>query len=104
MNLGFLDAATLAEVLNDALERHADIGDAKTLRRYARWRKGENLAALAALDGIQRVFGFAQPGFAELRRTGMGWINRFKPVKSAMIRRAMGIAGDLPRCVREVGS
>ena len=103
VNLGFLDAACLSEVIDDALARHEDIGDRRVLRRYERWRKGENLMTMAALDGLQRLFGAPQRGWAELRKFGMGWVNRLTPVKSTLIRRAMGITGDLPRRVRDAG-
>ncbi|MGH8510891.1 MAG: FAD-dependent monooxygenase, partial [Gammaproteobacteria bacterium] len=45
-NLGLMDAATLAEVILDAKAARQDIGALRVLRRYERWRKGENLAMM----------------------------------------------------------
>ena len=57
VNLGMLDAAALAEVLWEADAAGRDIGSQRTLRRYERWRRGENAAMIAALDGFHHVFG-----------------------------------------------
>src|SRR5688500_9727010 len=54
MNLGILDAASIAAVVEDALLAGEDVGDHKVLRRYERQRKGDNLAMLAAFDGLNR--------------------------------------------------
>jgi len=50
VNLGLLDAAALAEVLLEAAAAGRDIGAFKVLRRYERWRKGENLLMLGVMD------------------------------------------------------
>ena len=69
MNLGLLDAASIAAVIEDALLAGEDVGDLKVLRRYERQRKGDNLAMLAAFDGLNRLFGL--PGWAApLRQLG----------------------------------
>ncbi len=57
MNLGLLDAAAIAAVIEDALLAGEDVGDLKVLRRYERERKGDNLAMLAVFDGLNRLFG-----------------------------------------------
>ena len=46
----------IAAVIEDALLAGEDIGDLKVLRRYERQRKGDNLAMLAAFDGLNRLF------------------------------------------------
>jgi 2-polyprenyl-6-methoxyphenol hydroxylase-like FAD-dependent oxidoreductase len=55
VNLGLLDAATLAEVLVDSVNLQ-DAGALSPLRRYERWRKGHNQFMQTSLDGIYRVF------------------------------------------------
>jgi 2-octaprenylphenol hydroxylase len=103
VNLGILDAATLAEVLTDAVALNDDIGSLKTLRRYERWRKGENLLMLGALDGFKRLFGSSLPTVRWLRNVGLNLTDTIYPVKNLMARRAMGLAGDLPRIARRFG-
>jgi 2-octaprenylphenol hydroxylase len=58
INLGLLDAATLAHTLASHLLATplADPGDALVLRRYERARKGDNLLTMAAMEGLHRVF------------------------------------------------
>jgi 2-polyprenyl-6-methoxyphenol hydroxylase-like FAD-dependent oxidoreductase len=52
---------------------------------------------LAALDGLNRLFSNADPAVGAIRRTGLTLVNRAEPVKTLLMKRAMGLAGDLPR-------
>jgi 2-octaprenylphenol hydroxylase len=97
VNLGFLDCAALAEVIAEATAQGDDWGDLRVLRRYERWRKGENLLMLAALDGLNRLFSNSSPTVGIIRRAGLTLVNRAEPVKTLFMKRAMGLAGDLPR-------
>ena len=100
VNLGMLDAAVLAEVLGAAAGRGRDIGSTRTLRRYERWRRGENAAMIAVLDGFHHAFGPQPPPLTALRRLALGLADRAGPVKRLVMRRAMGIDGDLPALAR----
>ncbi|MGH8494706.1 MAG: UbiH/UbiF/VisC/COQ6 family ubiquinone biosynthesis hydroxylase [Gammaproteobacteria bacterium] len=99
-NLGLLDAAMLAERISDAIESGEDPGDAATLRRYERSRKGHNLAMLLALDGTHRLFGSSLTPVATMRRLGLAAVDRSGPLKRYLAARAMGLRGELPRCAR----
>lgn len=96
VNLGFLDAAALHETLVKALQAGEDPGDRSVLRRYERWRKGDNLAMLAAMDGIKRLFSNDLPSLARIRGLGLSLVNALPPARKAFVRRAMGMSGDLP--------
>jgi len=99
MNLGLLDAASIAAVLEDALLAGEDIGDLKVLRRYERERKGDNLAMMAVFDGINRLFGL--PGWASpLRAFGLGAVEATHPVKRILMQKALGIAAGRKHQVR----
>lgn len=100
VNLGLLDAAALAEVIGDALHKGRDIGDLGVLRRYERWRKGENLAMIFALDAFKRLFSDENAAISMARNAGLRAVERFTPVKHAFVRRAMGLSGDLPLLAR----
>jgi len=100
VNLGFLDAAALAQVLHDAQVAGDGPGDLRVLRRYERWRKGENLAMLTALDGLNRLFSNDSPWLGAVRRAGLAAANAVEPVKDFFLRRALGTAGDLPAVAR----
>ncbi|MGB5543398.1 MAG: UbiH/UbiF/VisC/COQ6 family ubiquinone biosynthesis hydroxylase [Gammaproteobacteria bacterium] len=100
VNLGFLDAAALAEVVLDAIAAERDPGERPVLRRYERWRKGENLLAAGSIDAIGRLFLERNATVASIRRLGLSLVNGAPMVKNEIVRRAMGLAGDLPRFAR----
>ncbi len=103
VNLGLLDAATLAEVILDAVAAGQDFASFKTLRRYERWRKGDNLLMLGVMDGFKRLFGHALPPVRLLRNIGLNLTDAAGPLKNLIARRAMGLEGDLPRLARAAG-
>jgi 2-polyprenylphenol 6-hydroxylase len=100
VNLGFLDAAELADALDHALSRRRDIAALWTLRRYERARRGENLAMLAAMDGFKRLFGSALAPVARVRSLGLAAVDRVAPVKRRLMERALGLSGGLPPLAR----
>ena len=95
-NMGILDAAALAESVVAARNRNRPLSGRHTLRRYERWRKGDNLAMLAGMDLLNRLFVHAPPGFGLVRSAGMNLINRNDPIKNFFNRYAMGFRPDLP--------
>ncbi len=95
-NLGLLDAASLAEVLLESRLSGRDPGSLQTLRRYERWRRGENEMVIAVLDGMHKLFVSADPGIQRLRNAGLDLCNALNPVKHWLMARAMGRSGDLP--------
>ncbi len=121
VNLGFSDAAALAQVLGDALAGEAGggpgqaipgastdqaralravLGDEVPLRRYERWRKGENMGMMTLLDGLHRLFTQTNPLFGWMRRSGLHLVGRTAGLKRRLAQRAMGISGDVPRIQR----
>lgn len=96
-NLGFLDAAALAQIVGEGAASGVDAGDLRLLRRYERWRKGDNLLMLGVMDGFKRVFGSASAPLRIARNTGFNAVNRTPFLKEIFIRRAMGLSGDLPK-------
>jgi len=101
-NLGFLDAACLAEVIHNATQKSNDIGSLKTLRRYERWRKGGNVSMMYTMDGFKRLFGHHMSSAIWLRNTGLSLTNQCKPVKHRLMQQAMGEVGDLPRLAQQI--
>lgn len=94
VNLGFKDAATLAEVLQEA---HHDIGSLRVLRRYERARKGDNLLTMRAMEGFKMLFSFSRGPVAMLRNASLTIANGSGPLKHYLMRRAMGVAGERPK-------
>lgn len=91
VNLGLRDAACLAELVKDAARRGDDWGERRLLRRYETQRRPDNLATLAATDGINRLFSNDIAPMAWLRDLGMLATQVALPVKRFLIRQAMGI-------------
>ncbi len=102
VNLGLLDAASLAQVILEAKSSKRDINSIKVLRRYERWRKAENMSMLVMVDQIQRLFGSDVSWLKQLRNSGMHWFNRLPLIKHNVIDYAMGLHGDLPNIARQV--
>ena len=102
VNLGLLDAASLAQVLLEAAAVKKDIGARAVLRRYERWRKGDNLAMLAVTDAFKRGFGSQRWPQVSLRNAGMRLASRLGPVKQSIMRHAVGLDGDLPELARSI--
>jgi 2-octaprenylphenol hydroxylase len=97
VNLGLLDAAALAEVILAVAAAHKDIGAPPGLRRYERWRKGDNVLMMSVLDGFKHLFGSTTAPARLLRSTGMNLFNRSDLIKNHIMYHAMGLKGDLPR-------
>lgn len=101
VNLGLLDAATLAEVVLDVRAAGRDFGLLINLRRYERWRHGDNRAMQLAMDGFKDLFGATAPPLRLLRNAGLGLVDRAGPLKQMLARYAMGLEGDLPDMARD---
>ncbi len=97
VNLGVLDAAALAETVLTTHGLERDIGARHNLRRYERWRKGQNLAMMLSMDGFKRLFGSPLAPLKWTRNVGLNATNTLSPVKNFYMDYAMGERGDLPR-------
>jgi len=100
VNLGLLDAAALAEVILAAKPRGGNPGALSVLRRYERWRRGDNLLMLSAMDGFNVLFGNELGPVRWLRNAGLSLVNAAGPAKELLMRHAAGLAGDLPALAR----
>ena len=99
-NLGLLDTASLAEILIDTFNLDRDIGRLQVLRRYERWRKGENRQIMYLLDGFKYLFENQFQSVQWLRNFGLDVIDDMPIVKNMIMMRAMGLKGNLPKFAR----
>jgi 2-octaprenylphenol hydroxylase len=100
VNLGLLDAASLAEVFEWAIARGESPGAGIALRRYERWRKSENELMSFAMDGINRYLAFGGGAIGALAERGMSLIGRNATLRRPFALRALGLEGELPRFAR----
>lgn len=96
LNLGFRDAAALAQVLVEGSRLGLDLGDAQLLKRYQRWRSLDILAVSTATDTLTRVFSVPGRAAAAVRRFGLGAVERVAPLKAFFMAEARGEMGELP--------
>lgn len=99
-NLGLRDVAALAEEIVDAHRLGLDVGQDAPLARYARWRRFDATAMIAMTDGLNRLFSNEIAAVRLARDVGLAAVHRIPPLKRALMRHAMGLAGDAPRLVR----
>jgi len=97
VNLGFRDAAALAEVLVEGVRLGLDPGDAQLLHRYERWRGLDTFSVAAATDALTRLFGVPGRTASTVRRFGIGVVERVPPLKAFFMAEARGESGALPR-------
>ncbi len=99
-NLGLMDAAVLAEVLVEAKKRNRDFATHHVLRRYERWRRGENNLMMNVFTGFKILFEQQDFPIPMIRNTGLKLLNRANPLKHWIMKRAMGLTGDLPELLK----
>jgi 2-octaprenyl-6-methoxyphenol hydroxylase len=108
-NLGLRDAATLAEVLADALavapaeggsDCPTDLGSDAVLERFASWRQTDRRRLIAFTDGLVRVFASPFGPVRALRSLGLVLFDLSPMAKSALSRLSLGFATRLPRLAR----
>lgn len=99
VNLGFMDAAILAETLLEAIKSKQDISSMQVLGRFECNRMPHNLGMMAAMESFERLFQADPLPVRWLRNSGLKLINRMPEVKGLFIRRALGIEGFLPKMV-----
>lgn len=100
LNMGLMDAATLAEVVINAAILRQDIGARTVLRKYERWRKGPNLGMLTIINAFNMQYANNVQLFGVLRDTGLQVVNKLPVIKANMMHYAMGISNDLPKCAK----
>ncbi|RST29740.1 ubiquinone biosynthesis protein UbiH [Sphingomonas ginkgonis] len=100
VNLGFRDAAALAQVLVEGARLGLDLGDRQLLDRYQRWRSLDSLSVAMATDSLTRVYSIPGRTASAIRRLGMSVIDRVAPIKDRMMAEARGTSGDLPLLLR----
>jgi 2-octaprenyl-6-methoxyphenol hydroxylase len=100
LNLGFRDAAALAEVLVEGARLGLDLGDAQLMARYERWRSLDTFSVALATDSLTRLYGLPGRAASAIRRLGMGAVQRIGPLKDRLMAEARGESGELPLLLR----
>jgi 2-octaprenyl-6-methoxyphenol hydroxylase len=100
LNLGFKDAAALAETVVEAERLGQDIGALDVLQRYERWRRFDTVQMGVTTDVLNRLFSNDFGPLRMLRDIGLGLVDRAPRLKEFFIRQAAGLSGDTPRLLK----
>ncbi|MGF1732075.1 FAD-dependent 2-octaprenylphenol hydroxylase [Photobacterium kasasachensis] len=100
VNLGLLDAASLAQELKALWLQEQDIGKKANLRQYERWRKAEAAKMITAMQTFRDLFDGNNPAKKLVRDIGMLIADKAPGVKDEFMRRALGLSGELPDLAR----
>ncbi|MGI9463071.1 MAG: 2-octaprenyl-6-methoxyphenyl hydroxylase, partial [Aestuariivirgaceae bacterium] len=96
-NLGLRDVAALAEVITETARLGLDPGAIDVLERYQAWRRLDTVMVAVATDGINRLFSNDNSSMRVIRDLGLGMVNQTGALKSAFMREASGLSGQLPK-------
>lgn len=99
VNLGFLDAAALAETVIEALAKGEDPGDARVLNRYQRWRKSDTLMTQEFMTLLKQLFGTRNPAISLVRGMGMKLVDQ-TILKGLFANHVAGSSDDHPALAR----
>ena len=100
LNMGLKDIAALAEVIVNAARLGIDLGQADVLDRYQRWRRFDTMAMGLATNSLNLLFSNESTLLRSVRDIGLGLVDRMPPLKSAFIRQAAGLSGEVPRLLK----
>jgi 2-octaprenyl-6-methoxyphenol hydroxylase len=104
LNLGLRDAATLADVLADALERDADIGGPDTLAAYAAARSGDIATRITGVDLLNRtlIAGLLPTHLA--RGIGLHLLKMVGPLRRKVVAEGLQPSSAEPNLMRPGGA
>ena len=100
LNLGFEDAATLAELVVERARLGLDLGAPDLLEAYQARRRPAAVAMGYATEAINRLFSNDLGPLRVLRDIGLGLVNRSERLKTAFICGASGQIAPSPRLFR----
>ncbi|UXN65264.1 ubiquinone biosynthesis hydroxylase [Phyllobacterium sp. A18/5-2] len=100
LNLGFKDAAALAETIVDADRLGLDIGSIAVLERYQTWRRFDTVQMGVTTDVLNRLFSNDNVPVRALRDFGLGLVERMPRLKGFFIRQAAGLSTTAPKLLQ----
>ncbi|MBF6058283.1 UbiH/UbiF/VisC/COQ6 family ubiquinone biosynthesis hydroxylase [Thiomicrorhabdus heinhorstiae] len=96
VNLGFLDMAALLDVIIEAKLQQKPIGKKSVLRRYERWRRGDNALVQRSMEGFDWMFKQDMELKTALRRGLLPLANKVGFMKNWLMGQALNGRDALP--------
>ena len=97
LNLGFKDAAALAQVVVEAARLGEDFSSLMVLERYEQWRRFDTVRMGITTDVLNRMFSNDFGPLRALRTFGLGLVDRMPKLKDYFIGEAAGLVKNAPR-------
>jgi len=96
VNLGLLDAAALIEVILEAKAASKSWGSFSVLRKYERWRRGDNAIVQRSMEGFDWLFRQDASLKIAIRKPLLPVANKLTLVKNWLMSQALNGRGALP--------
>jgi 2-polyprenylphenol 6-hydroxylase len=100
VNLGLLDAASLAQIVLTQAQQQQDIADVIALNKFSRWRKSEAVEMIAAMEALKQVFTVNVKPLQLLRGLGVSLLEHSPLIKPMLIKQAFGQRANLPQLAK----
>ena len=100
LNLGFKDAAALAQTIIEADRLGLDIGSIGNLERYQQWRRFDTVQMGVVTDVLNRLFSNDNDLLRITRDVGLGLVDRMPGLKQMFINQASGDASNIPNLLK----
>jgi 2-octaprenyl-6-methoxyphenol hydroxylase len=100
LNLGFKDAAALADILAQAVSLGDDLGSIAVLERYQMARRFDSTVTSFAMDAMNGLFVNDNPMLKLARDTGLRIIDHLPKMKSTVMGQAAGLSQNNPRLMQ----
>ncbi|GKT12152.1 MAG: 2-polyprenylphenol 6-hydroxylase [Thiomicrorhabdus sp.] len=102
VNLGLLDAAALIETVLNAREQGKSWGSFSVLRKYERWRRGDNAIVQRSMETFDWLFKQDASLKATIRKGFLPLANSLTPIKNWLMSQALNGREALPKLAKSV--
>ena len=100
VNLGLLDAAALVETILNAKQANKAWGSFSVLRKYERWRRGDNALVQRSMEGFDWLFKQDASLKAVIRKPLLPLANKLTFVKNWLMGQALNGREALPKLAK----
>jgi 2-octaprenyl-6-methoxyphenol hydroxylase len=100
LNLGFKDAAALADCVFPSFFRGGDLGALSVLEHYQALRRFDTLSTSWAMDGLNGLFVNNNPLLQTTRRQALRWVEGVEGFKAIVMKQAGGQSSTNPRLLQ----
>lgn len=90
LNMSLADLKTLKNLVVDARDQGLDIGAPELLQKYHRARWPDMAMRIKGVDLLNRASMAGSPFLKDLRRNGLKYLHKIKPLRNELMRRGLG--------------